>query len=573
MNYCNGSESCLVHLRLWIYFVQWPPVFSPYFASNCLLKGKLMPSNIYSKSAATLLIVSVMFLIAVGSSSNSSRSSSSAQEYDEIYLQNQCNDNIQAAISYKNLNGEWETKGWYSLAPNAKAFVAKTKNRIYYTYAESITSGLKWSGDAVKESIRNEGSYGFRKKEIRSDTWTTWIDNFTCENNVVGTSKTKSAVVSNANNRSDAYVLYKACHDGLMRGGYDTKPEYKAAYAGIIFENEKRKTWNCYWVWGRSSQENANQDALESCKKTKTKCYAYIAGSNLSGWAIEQANQPNDKHASSAESTQHGEVASIIGRGSNIHEKGLSIVIDGQPIELVTLDDYDNAQNRIEALCEAEAKAFSSASDEWKRLNEQQRDESTWVCVGHSFANGACNEWGPSANSKQRIKRATNREYETRVRFNECDKNARSLETHLRKIKRENYDKIKQATSDKKQARGNSSNGANAERSTGHAATQQYACAICGSWAAHGGEVVLRINSDLSGNLTQSKGGYECATSIEKIELDESSSSTEGTATWILGDTICNGVNQGRGRTSKSSFRFLVTNTTLSINGVKYTKY
>lgn len=118
------------------------------------------------------------------SGGSSSGSSSSSQNYDRVYFKNKCNRKIQTAINYKNLDGEWVTEGWWSLEPGESAFVAKTRNTVFYTYAESIAPRAErvfWSGDDLYRSIRgSQNTYGFRKKKITTQEWGTWTQNFTC---------------------------------------------------------------------------------------------------------------------------------------------------------------------------------------------------------------------------------------------------------------------------------------------------------------------------------------------------------------------------------------------------------
>jgi hypothetical protein len=105
-------------------------------------------------------------------------------KHDAVYLQNQCNRRIQTAISYKAIDGQWATNGWWILDPGEKAFVAKTANTIFYTYAESIdptTPRLYWSGSDYYAPIRGSSQrYGFQKQQITMKEWGTWTTSFTC---------------------------------------------------------------------------------------------------------------------------------------------------------------------------------------------------------------------------------------------------------------------------------------------------------------------------------------------------------------------------------------------------------
>lgn len=122
--------------------------------------------------AVALMLVSVGDAVAQG------------RDYDRIYFRNKCNRQIQTAIHYKALSGTWVTEGWFLLDPGERAYVANTRNTIYYSYAESIdpvSRRLHWSGDDVFDYIRGSSyDYGFKKQEYRLGEWGSWTESFTC---------------------------------------------------------------------------------------------------------------------------------------------------------------------------------------------------------------------------------------------------------------------------------------------------------------------------------------------------------------------------------------------------------
>lgn len=103
--------------------------------------------------------------------------------YDRIYLKNNCDRSISAAIRYENLEDVWTTGGWFNLDPGEENFVAKTQNTIFYTYAISQDGQLTWGGDDNYQTIRGSSEeYGFRKSTITTTSWGKWEQNFTCNN-------------------------------------------------------------------------------------------------------------------------------------------------------------------------------------------------------------------------------------------------------------------------------------------------------------------------------------------------------------------------------------------------------
>lgn len=104
--------------------------------------------------------------------------------FDKLNIKNKCNRNIWVAIHYKNLNDVWTTEGWWNLDPGEENYVADTRNRIYYVYAESDdtqSNRLYWAGEDIYLTVRNSDKrYGFRKGRITTDQWGKWTYNFTC---------------------------------------------------------------------------------------------------------------------------------------------------------------------------------------------------------------------------------------------------------------------------------------------------------------------------------------------------------------------------------------------------------
>lgn len=106
------------------------------------------------------------------------------RDYFRVYIRNSCNRRIQAAIHAIELHGQWVTKGWYILNPGEEAYVADTRNRIIYLYAESIaplSERIYWDGDDNFHYIRgSDRQYGFRISNITNSDWSRWTENLTC---------------------------------------------------------------------------------------------------------------------------------------------------------------------------------------------------------------------------------------------------------------------------------------------------------------------------------------------------------------------------------------------------------
>ena len=75
-------------------------------------------------------------------------------EYDKILLRNTCRVKVAVALYYADLDGEWITRGWWSVAPGGTVTTdAMTRNAYVYFYAENLAEGRTWTGDSVEESL------------------------------------------------------------------------------------------------------------------------------------------------------------------------------------------------------------------------------------------------------------------------------------------------------------------------------------------------------------------------------------------------------------------------------------
>jgi antitoxin component YwqK of YwqJK toxin-antitoxin module len=88
-------------------------------------------------------------------------------QFYKLKFKNKCTVKILVAVSFKNLDGEWETKGFYDIEPNEEVYLAKTENRIYYYHAHSMNGIHIWEGEHVL-NVRG-GGYNFKERTIPSN--------------------------------------------------------------------------------------------------------------------------------------------------------------------------------------------------------------------------------------------------------------------------------------------------------------------------------------------------------------------------------------------------------------------
>lgn len=109
--------------------------------------------------------------------------STASRGYHTISYQNRCSRTIHTAIRFKDTNNTWTTNGWFVLNPGQSAYVANTKNRVYYTFAKSANNPdvtLFWKGDDNFYSVRGE-TFGFDKRQFNATSWVDHKHTFSCD--------------------------------------------------------------------------------------------------------------------------------------------------------------------------------------------------------------------------------------------------------------------------------------------------------------------------------------------------------------------------------------------------------
>lgn len=99
-------------------------------------------------------------------------------QYDRILIKNACYKTIYVAFHWRMLDGTWNDRGFWELAPGETAYIADTTNTIYYFWATSKDRQLTWKGDTPIDY--NGSRYNFIKGQITTTTWGNWTQEFTC---------------------------------------------------------------------------------------------------------------------------------------------------------------------------------------------------------------------------------------------------------------------------------------------------------------------------------------------------------------------------------------------------------
>lgn len=99
--------------------------------------------------------------------------------YFRLHYKNKCYKTIWTALHYRDLNNNWVTNGWWKLTNGQEAFVAKTRNRIYYIHAQSEDRSHTWTGN-YSFNVRGQGPFKFKEKRIGANDWIKFTQNFSC---------------------------------------------------------------------------------------------------------------------------------------------------------------------------------------------------------------------------------------------------------------------------------------------------------------------------------------------------------------------------------------------------------
>ena len=85
----------------------------------------------------------------------------------QVHLKNDTDETIWTALSYLDVNTQWQTEGWWKLKPGEEAFVVRTHNKYFYVYAYSEDSNSTWGGSDFYNYIRDSKEiFGFVQCEI-----------------------------------------------------------------------------------------------------------------------------------------------------------------------------------------------------------------------------------------------------------------------------------------------------------------------------------------------------------------------------------------------------------------------
>lgn len=211
--------------------------------------------------------------------------STSSRGYDKIFFKNRCSRKMTTAIHYKDMNNNWTTAGWWTLEPGQSAFVATTKNSIFYVHGQTIDSEenrLRWGGSDWHGRVRNSAVEGFRKVRSNPSSFVDYTYNFDCD----GISRYKTIALAwdgngrwstRIRNRLDDAVreAKTSCGSTCELSGSRVNPGSYGCLALVGANSSSR-----LFASTRQSKGDAESAALSDCRNSEGGCQVRWSGCN-----------------------------------------------------------------------------------------------------------------------------------------------------------------------------------------------------------------------------------------------------------------------------------------------------
>lgn len=102
------------------------------------------------------------------------------QNYDKFFFKNNCHLPIRVYLFWKDLDDEWLPGGPWTLAPGERAYVADTRNRVYYFAGLSNRAEYVWKGEH-EIPMKDGSTFMMIRGEITTDSWGEWTQQFSCD--------------------------------------------------------------------------------------------------------------------------------------------------------------------------------------------------------------------------------------------------------------------------------------------------------------------------------------------------------------------------------------------------------
>ncbi|MEL7115969.1 MAG: hypothetical protein AAGP08_10320 [Pseudomonadota bacterium] len=169
---------------------------------------------------ALLITMTTVLLIGQTAAAQSNRFS--------LELKNECSQEIEAAVRYRDWEGNWQIRFWVSVPPGETRYVADTPHNIFYYYADS--PGTTWPGEDHYQRVGGDPiAYGFRRKQINKTGTGTWTQILTC----TGMSAYQVRVANRCDTEMYFAVHYKHAesNEWVTRGYFIVEPNTRMMLA------------------------------------------------------------------------------------------------------------------------------------------------------------------------------------------------------------------------------------------------------------------------------------------------------------------------------------------------------
>lgn len=102
-----------------------------------------------------------------------------SNNFYKLKLRNVCDKPVKVLIFFENLNGVWETKGWWNINQNETIYMEDSRKNVYYFYAQSTDGSVTWNGSETYTTFGGK-QYGLKKLTKSTNDFGTWTTDMTC---------------------------------------------------------------------------------------------------------------------------------------------------------------------------------------------------------------------------------------------------------------------------------------------------------------------------------------------------------------------------------------------------------
>lgn len=90
---------------------------------------------------------------------------------------NNCDDSVRLAVRYRNLDGDWVSRGWWEAEPGEKFYLShrgrklSSDNAIWFYYAECLNKSCQWEGDHPARLRNRQLMMRSKRNPLGDNSW------------------------------------------------------------------------------------------------------------------------------------------------------------------------------------------------------------------------------------------------------------------------------------------------------------------------------------------------------------------------------------------------------------------